>query len=742
MFMVRLFIVFLVYNSVLFSQIYARANDNSDKTFTVKRSSVKIKLDGILDEETWNEARTNGDFWMKFPVNDKKSEPATEFKVSYDDHFLYVGIKITQTPNGNIVQSLKRDQGLRNNDGVGVVLDPVNLKTNGYYFAVTPFNSQAEALIGDSFSEITFTWDNTWFSKTQLYDGYWTAEIAIPFAIIRHDVTKRTWGINIIRSSRSKNEFHTWTKMPLQFPGTDLGPIGEMNWTEAPPSGGKNISLNPYLLSNVAADKQNNESTNVGGNAGLDAKISLSSSMNLDFTFNPDFSNVDVDQQVTNLTRFSIFFPERRIFFLENEDLFSNFGIPPIRPFYSRRIGSKNGQAVPILFGARLTGNVNKKLRVGAMNIQTGRKDDIPADNYTSVTFNQRVADRSFVSGYFINRTELQNETERLNNRIDAFGRNAGLQAGYNSKNGEIQTWITSHMSFKPGVTKNNFFSEIGGGYFGRNLTSFLTHVNVGKNYYADVGFVNRVSNYDAERDTIIRIGNRFFYNETNYSWYPEKGTFNRITLGTENFLAFDDAYKFNERTNVGFMLMSFRNSSFIRLLTENNKVNLFFPFSFVNEENAKPLPSGIYDFTNLGITFSSDVRKNFVFAGGVKYGKFYSADFSQVTASVIARKQPYFSFNMNAEYNNLRFPAAFGRQKYFLFGPQIEVNFTNNLFWTTFLQWNNQADNFNINSRIQWRYRSMSDVFLVFTDNYFVQGLFANKNRALVLKMNYWLNV
>jgi hypothetical protein len=130
------------------------------------------------------------------------------------------------------------------------------------------------------------------------------------------------------------------------------------------------------------------------------------------------------------------------------------------------------------------------------------------------------------------------------------------------------------------------------------------------------------------------------------------------------------------------------------------------------------------------------------VLAGGVKFGKFYSADYLQVTTQLIGRKQPYFSFNMNAEYNDLRFPGQFGSQRFFLFGPQIEVNFTNNLFWTTFLQWNNQADNFNINSRLQWRYRSMSDIFLVFTDNYFVQGLFANKNRALVLKFNYWLNV
>jgi hypothetical protein len=718
------------------------SQDNSAKQFSVKKSPSKIKLDGILDDQAWKDATVNGDFWLKFPTNDRKSEPKTEFQVTYDEHFLYIGGKVTQSPDGFIVQSLKRDQGLRSNDGIGIVLDPVNLKTNGYYFAVTPYNSQAEGLIGDSFSEVTFTWDNTWYSKTHLYDGYWTVEIAIPFTILRHDVTKRTWGINILRSARSLNEFHSWTQMPQQFPGTDLGPIGQMHWDENPPSGGKNISINPYLLTDVSYDAQNNVKSNVGANAGVDAKVSLGSKMNLDFTVNPDFSNVDVDQQVTNLTRFSIFFPERRVFFLENEDLFSNFGIPPIRPFYSRRIGSKDGQAVPILFGARLTGNINKRLRVGAMNIQTGRKGDLAADNFTSVTFNQRIGDRSSVSGYFLNRTELQNETEKLNNKFDAYGRNAGIQAAYNSKNGEIQTWLTSHIAFKPEVNKQNLFIETGGGYFGQNFTSFLTFVDVGKNYYADAGFVNRVSNYDAERDTVIRIGNRFFYNETSYTLYPKKGKFNTLTLGSENFLAFDNTFRFNERSNKFFLTTGLRNASSMRFVVENNKVNLWFPFSFVTDAEAKPLEAKIYDFTNYGIELSTDVRKNFVLAGGVKFGKFYSADYVQVTTQLIGRKQPYFSFNMNAEYNDLRFPGQFGSQRFFLFGPQIEVNFTNNLFWTTFLQWNNQADNFNINSRLQWRYRSMSDIFLVFTDNYFVQGLFANKNRALVLKFNYWLNV
>ncbi len=714
--------------------------DNRDRVIHIRRTSETINLDGNLDEAIWMQADVYSDFWLKFPANDRKGSPATYVQLTYDDRFLYVGVKVIETAGGNIVQSLKRDLGLRTGDGLGIVLDPNNKKTNGFYFAVTPFNSQSEGLITGS-EEITFTWDNTWYSETKKYDGYWTAEIAIPFSILRYDADNKVWGINFIRAAREQNEFHTWSRIPLNFPGTDLGYVGQLVWDKSPPRVGNPISLNPYVITDLAADQERGQPINGGINAGLDVKMSLSSALNLDLTINPDFSNVDVDRQVTNLTRFNIFFPERRVFFLENDDLFSRYGIPIVRPFYSRRIGSKGGQSSPILFGARLTGNLSQTSRFGLMSIQTGRSVEQAGDNFTMATFNQRLLKRSSISAYVINRSEFQNEAEKQTNRLNAYGRNAGIESWYVSESGKVQGWLAGHLSQKPEISDRNIFVNGGGGYFGEKFEGIIDVVRLGRNYYADVGFVNRIENYDASRDTSIRLGQQFLYNELNYNFWPSGGLFNRITLFTSHFLAHTDEGQFNEFETTPGLRLAFKNTASLELGLTANAVELIFPFTFV-DNTVTPLPIGRYNYTTFNISYSSDLRKNLNIELGASIGRFYNAEFRQYQATLNVRQQPYFSLAMNVEYNDLRFPEPYGQRSLWLIAPQIEVNFTNNLFWTSFLQWNTQADNFNINSRLQWRYKAMSDLFIVYTDNYFTNIAFKNKNRAIVLKANYWLNI
>jgi len=716
--------------------------DNSSRVITMRPSPNMLKLDGVLDDEAWAIADVCQNFWMKSPSNQTLADPLTEVKVTYDDRFLYFGVKAYAKKDSLIVQSLKRDQGLRVSDGIGIVLDPVNLQTNGFYFALSPFNSQSEGLIGSGDDDIAFTWDNTWFSETKIHDDYWIGEIAIPFSILRYDPKKLIWGFNFIRTARSENEFHTWTNMPLQFRGTDLGYLGQMLWNKNPPEGGSKLSFSPYITSGISADPENRLKTKATVNAGFDAKVALSPKMNLDLTVNPDFSNVDVDVQVTNLTRFSIFFPERRIFFLENDDLFSSFGIPPIRPFYSRRIGSKDGQNVPILYGARITGNLNKSLRIGLLNVQTARKGESAADNFTSATFNQRILDRSTISGYFSNRTSFQNDNEKLNAPEDAYGRNAGLSLNYSNKEGTVSGWANGNLSFKPLIDDSNHFVNGGIGYFGQNFSSFIDAASMGKGYITDIGFNRRIDNYDAIRDTLIRVGSNFFYNETGYTFYPQKSKVNSFEIRTENFLAYDDQGKFNERNNNLSFLLNMANASSFNLSLNTNSVNLLFPFSFIGSDDTPPLPTGVYHFNDLSVRASTDTRRNFILSSGLRLGQFYGASYKQISVDLTLRKQPYFSSRITVEYNDLKFPSPYGQQSFWLIAPVVEVNFTNNLFWTSFLQFNSQANNFNINSRIQWRYKPMSDFFLVYSDNYFTDPLFKNKNRALVFKANYWINI
>jgi hypothetical protein len=738
----KLFLLFLLLPAVLFSQEVVK-NDEELQTVSIKKATASIVLDGQTNEADWMSADIASDLWMKFPTNVTKAPLKTEVKFTYDDKKLYIAVKAYEEKPGFVVSSLKRDKGLREGDGVGIVLDPVNQKTNGFYFSVSPFNTQTEGLVTGSDDDVSFTWDNKWFSETKVYDGYWEAEIAIPFSILRYDAQKKIWGLNIIRANRKSNEFHTWSKIPLQFRGTDLGYLGSMVWDNNPPLAGKNLSINPYVLTNISSSKEENLKTSAKLNAGFDAKIGLGSALNLDLTVNPDFSQVDVDRQVTNLTRFDIFFPERRGFFLENDDLFSAYGIPPIRPFYSRRIGSKSDENVPILFGARLSGNVAKNTRIGMMNIQTGRKNELPADNFTAVSLNQRVLDRSTVKVYFLNRNASMTDAEKLASPLDQYGRNAGCELGYNNKAGTVSVWSAAHQSFKPGVKGNSMNASAGGGYFGERFSSFIDYQLVGKNFYTDMGFVNRVDNYNAITDKTIRRGFEFLYNETSYKInYTDHTLFNRIEFSAENFLAFDDDRKFNERMISPSISFNFKSSAMLEFVFNNNELNLLYPFRFVEDETQQPLAEGRYKFNNYGFSFNSDARKNFFFTIEGTTGKFYNADFNQIALGVTGRNQPYASFGLNVEYNYLKFPEINGgKQEFLLIAPQIEWNFSNKLFWTSFLQYNTQSNNFNINSRLQWRYKPMSDMFLVYTDNYLTDINFNNQNRALVLKFNYWIN-
>jgi hypothetical protein len=420
-----------------------QTNATTQESFqlTIQPTKGPIKLDGILDEPAWNTVKAVSQFNKKFPNDIGAPKKQTEVKYLYDEKNLYFAFKVYDSGTA-IIRSLKRDIGHDGNDGVAVVLDPLNQKTNGFYFVVSALNVQSEdQLIGSSDGGISYSWDTKWFSMTKDYGNYWIAEIAIPLKSIRYNSENKNWGVNFVRIDAKNFEYSTWTRIGPNFKSYDLGYTGLMKWPTNPPASNNNVILLPYLTGGASEDKStsNIETT---GNIGFDAKIALSSSLNLDLTVNPDFSQVEVDNQVTNLTRFNIFLPERRAFFLENADLFAGFGIPPIRPFYSRTIGlDKEGNKIPILFGARLSGNLSPDVRIGAMNMQTGRKGNYAPENFSAFTWQKRVLKRSMIKGYFLNRENFISVEEEKKNPLDKYGRNAGITFEYSNPAGSFSYW-------------------------------------------------------------------------------------------------------------------------------------------------------------------------------------------------------------------------------------------------------------------------------------------------------------
>lgn len=710
----------------------------------IGRTDSPIRIDGILDEPIWSLVDTAGDFWLSFPVDDRRVEKEfqTEVMMCYDDQFIYLAA-VCYGAGPYVIQSLKRDnQNFWMGDAFAVVFDPVNERTAGVTFGTNPGNVQTESLVSGqtgrrgnnpSSSGINRAWDNKWFSKVKTYPDRYIVEMAIPFKTVRY-TEKSAWGLNFIRSHSRTNTFHTWSPVPVQFRGVDLGYTGALIWNEKPAKAGGNVAVIPYALVSSFKDSESPTESENKARAGVDAKIAISSTLNLDITVNPDFSQVDVDEQVTNLTTVNIRFPERRLFFLENSDIFENFGIPPMRPFFSRRIGlDEDGQTIPISFGARLSGNLNKDLRIGVMTMQTKELQQTPGENYSSAAFQQRVFGRSTIKGFFHNRQRYQNGEFNFGN----YNRVGGLELDYRSMDGKLLSLAGYGKSWVPGKDGNNSFYNLALGYEGRHISAYSNLAGVGDHYVADMGFIPRTFHYDAVRDTTFSLGFDHWFSRFAYTFYPQERKVNSRELGFRNILDITrDGQLIGNETEFSFTTF-WRNTSILVMQLASNNAQLLFPFLFA--EN--PLPAAKYHFLSGAVEFGSDQRKKLFYLVGLQGGGFYNGQRVQYSANINYRLQPWGNFGLNFVQNQLRFPDPYGSSSLFLIGPKIELAVSTDLTWTTFLQYNTQEDNFNINSRFQWRFQPLSEIFLVYSDNYAVE-LWGPKNRALILKINYWLNV
>ncbi len=323
--------------------LLAQPKNNPGTGLPIAKAKSPIVLDGKLDEPDWLAASVANNFYMNYPVDSLPPTFQSEARMTFDEHFLYVSFVCYDNAKPDIVQSLRRDIDWGLNDNIGIYIDPFNDYTNGFFFTITPFGVQSEGLISaggqDGDGSFSNSWDNKWYSHATRYQNKWIAEMAIPFKSFRYNHNVNEWNVTFLRNDVKRNQISSWIATPIQFIPASFAYSGKLQWETSAPHAGANVSLIPYLAGNTSHDAEKKEPANYATSAGLDAKVALSPSLNLDLTVNPDFSNVEVDQQVINLTRFEFQFPERRQFFLENSDLFSTPGFPDTRPFFSRRIG-------------------------------------------------------------------------------------------------------------------------------------------------------------------------------------------------------------------------------------------------------------------------------------------------------------------------------------------------------------------------------------------------------------------
>lgn len=727
----KLFILILcIYTLPTYAQ---KINDSF--RYNIQATHNKIKVDGILDDEAWKAPETAKNFWMITPIDTAQTNAQTTVKLTYDENFLYVSAICYEKVKGQgfIVESLKRDFTFGNNDNFWVILEPFNDLTNGFVFGVNAAGAQFDGIVSEG-TVLNPNWDNKWYSATKYFGDYWTFEAAIPFKTLRYKAGETNWGINFSRLDLKSGEKSSWAKIPRQFPSIILGYTGVLAWDKAPPVAKSNISIIPYALGGLTKNYANGSDVAFLKEVGLDAKVAVSSSLNLDLTVNPDFSQVDVDQQVTNLSRFEIFFPERRQFFLENGDLFNNFGLSSIRPFFSRRIGT------PIQFGARLSGKINNNLRIGAMDIQTGAQENRPTQNFAALVLQQKVFKRSSVGMMLLSKQAVDYNPE-LNKSYTEYNRNIGLEYNLASATNAWTGKALFLKSFSPTLSGDDFTNAYYLNYTDKTWIYGLRYEYVGANYNPEMGYVPRRGYH---KITIPEVHYLFYTKRKDAKllyWAPfvtAYGYWNKQGVLTD----LQSAY--------GMVLVS-KNRAYFNLFYQNDFIKLPSSFDPTNQSSTYLLIKGSeHHFQSVGLQYTSTSRKRYTFSLNNSFGSYLgNGKLLELNGEVGYRFQPFVSISSKLTYVNMYDVQVLGendkvkslKTQFWLISPKIDVTFNNKLFLTTFIQYNEQAKNVNINSRLQWRYKPVSDIFLVYSDNY-LPGSLTIKDRSIILKMTYWWNL
>ncbi len=461
---------------------------------------------------------------------------------------------------------------------------------------------------------------------------------------------------------------------------------------------------------------------------GGDVKLSLTPSLNLDLTVNPDFSQVEVDRQVTNLDRFELFFPERRQFFLENADLFASFGYATIRPFFSRRIGL----GVPIDAGARVSGNLDENWRLGLMDIQTAAVEETgqPVQNFGVVSLQRKVFSRSNIGLMFVNKQSFNypDEADSLRILYPEFNRNLGVEYNLGSADNLWSGKAFLLKSFAPDDEGRGIAQAANISYTNRQWSWGIQEEYVGDSYSAEVGFV--------PRDSYIRL-NGFL----GYLFFPKKG---RIVshgpiLSTSHF--FNTRFSSTDYQNALAYALNYTNRSRLEASWVQEYVELLEPFD-PTRTGRGTLDAGVKNTWNtFRLQYESKPQALFTYLLDSSIGGYYADGTRFYFGSEIGyRFQPYVSLGTTMSYNNFRLPAPWNTTAFWLIGSKVDITLSNTIFFATLFQYNEQSRNFNLNSRFQWRYLPASDLFLVFTSNERLSP-FSGSTWNLTLKLTYWFN-
>jgi hypothetical protein len=681
-------------------------------------------IDGKLEDEAWSSGVVISEFIQRDPREGEALTERTEVRILTDGQAIYVGAWLYDRDPSGIVRGEKiRDATLTNSDYFGFIFDTFLDRQNGFVFSTTPAGVEYDGQVvkegegggvfqtgqtraqAGSMGGFNLNWDGNWKVATSIDDKGWYAEFRIPFSTLRYGPGKiQDWGFNLVRSIRRKNEEGFWAPIPRQFGLMRVSRAGTIQQLAVPAQ--RTATLTPYALTAATRDARSNFTTDGTAEVGFDAKLGLTPSLTLDLTYNTDFAQVEVDEQRTNLTRFPLFFPEKRPFFLENAGVFSAGTPQAVDLFFSRRIGIDSlGNPVPILGGGRLTGKVGGAT-VGLLQIFTEKVGGVqPANSYSVGRVNKEFG-RSRLGLLAIQRIATDSGADH--NRTYAFdGRLAFNEAL------TLDWW--GAKSETPRLTGRDAGFSVRFGHQTRVWNNSIRFVQLGEDFNNEVGFTNRTGYryYEGALFRTVPIKSK-----TLRYWTPH--------LNYRGYFGFGGQIQ-SEQIHIDFGEVEFQDGG--RFGPELNlfREGLTTPFAISTTDT---LPVGVYDWANLAWDISSNPSAPFAVSGRVEMAGFYNGSRYGGNATVTLRKRSL-TTSLLVDYNDVHLKnSRSGSQRdgnfiRSLVGLRVGYFFTPRMFVQSLVQYNNQAQIWSANARFGWLNTAGTGLFIVLNEAQEANGVF-----------------
>jgi hypothetical protein len=703
-------------------------------TSAVKASSDPVMDGDVLNDPAWANVPEVTTFIQKTPDEGQSVSEKTAVKVMYTEKTFYVSVVCYDTNPGEIVISdTRRDSPLNNSDSFSFIIDTFKDFQTGYLFGTNPAGIEYDAQItggGEGGSMMrrfsmgtgggfNVNWDAVWEVKSQKGDFGWSAEFAIPFKTLRYATNKdQSWGINFERVIARKKEEAHWSPISRQHTMNRLVSAGTLTHMNVPTS--RNIKILPYVLGQNNVNKSETTSKSSDGNFGLDAKLSIGSSMSLDLTYNTDFAQVEADEQQINLDRFSLFFPEKRAFFLENAGLFSvgsggGFFGPDIEMFFSRRIGvGPGGAPVPILGGGRLTGTAGG-MKIGMLSMRTEAVKDITeANQYSVFRLKKELPNRTHIGAMY---TALDHMgTDGYVNNAYAFDAQIGI--------GELSKIVVfAGLTETPEMDKDNAYAyrmEIARDT--KQISTNASYTEVGASFNPEMGYLKRENyrKWSGRIFTRFRPENKFGLLEirphVNYDGYWKLDGFQESgRWHIDNHWEFRSGFEIHTGTN----------------LVKEGVIEVF------EISDSVFVSAGTYDDQEIQIMIMTNQAKPISFSSMNRIGGFFGGDRINMTPTVRLRYKDRFTSEFSFNFNKVNLPG--GNFTTNLLRARLTYSFTPKMYIQSLLQYNNQSDQWSMNWRFIWQRSAGTGLYLVYNQVQDYDGIPIEKStKSFVVKYSY----